>query len=62
MWELQFDFYSFMAQYLTLRGIREDDNRILNEADRCYATACEIGLPLYGVEKIAIFWARARLR
>ena len=37
-----------MGQYLTLRGIREDDNRILIEADRCYATACEIGLPLYG--------------
>lgn len=48
MWELQFDFYSFMAQYLTLRGISEDDFKILEEADRCFATACEIGLPLYG--------------
>lgn len=48
MWELQYDFYSFMAQYLTLRGISEDDTKILEEADRCFAIACEIGLPLYG--------------
>jgi hypothetical protein len=48
MWELQYDFYSFMAQYLTLRGISEDDTKILAEADRCFAIACEIGLPLYG--------------
>ncbi len=48
MWELQFDFYSFMAQYLTLRGISEGDQKMLEEADRCFATACEIGLPLYG--------------
>lgn len=48
MWELQFDFYSLFAQYLTLRGIEENDTQILHEADKCYATACEIGTPLYG--------------
>lgn len=45
---LQFDFYSFIAQYLTLRGISENDINFLEDADRCFITACEIGLPLYG--------------
>ena len=48
LWELQFDFYSLFAQYLTLRGIEENNAEILQEADKCYATACEIGTPLYG--------------
>ena len=47
-WELQFDFYSLFAQYLTLRGIAENNADILKEADKCYASACEIGIPLYG--------------
>lgn len=48
MWELHFDFYSLFAQYLTLWGIDENNKKILLEADKCYATACEIGTPLYG--------------
>ena len=48
MWRMQFDFYSLVAQFLTLRGIKENNKDILEEADRCYATACEIGIPLYG--------------
>jgi len=48
LWELEFDFYSLFAQYLTLRGIRENNAEILHEADKCYVTACQIGTPLYG--------------
>ncbi|NNU76341.1 NB-ARC domain-containing protein [Clostridium estertheticum] len=48
MWELQFHFYSFMARYLTIYGIYEKDNNLLEEADECYKTACEVGEPLYG--------------
>jgi len=48
MWRMQFDFYSLFAQFLTLRGIYENNKQILEEADKCYATACEIGTPLYG--------------
>ena len=48
IWELQFDFYSLFAQYLTLRGIAENNAKILQEADKCYVIACEIGTPLYG--------------
>ena len=48
MWCMQFDFYSLFAQFLTLRGIKENNKQILEEADKCYVTACEIGTPLYG--------------
>jgi tetratricopeptide (TPR) repeat protein len=45
---LPFDFYSIMGQYLYLRGVREKSEGILEDADKCYATACDIGLVLYG--------------
>lgn len=48
MWELEFHFYSFMARYLTIYGVHEKDNNLLNEANQCYETACKIGEPIYG--------------
>lgn len=48
MWELEFVYYSFVAQYFTLRGISENDIKMIEEADGYYAEACEMGLALYG--------------
>ena len=49
---LNFQYYSFFAQYLTLRGEAEKDERFFEDADELYSISCKLTCYLYiGEEK-----------
>jgi len=45
---LEFQFYSFLAQYLTLLGDNNGDKSIYEAADKCYEKSCDLALFLFG--------------